>query len=411
MTVKWKKETKPELILKEIEASRTFDNAKGNSSFAGFSLTLNMSVLESLLIFPSDLDDIDSSELIRKSLSSAPNLSKDGFLDQINKILRNELRKPSKNYHILTSISADPRMFPKQFSLLGSIIRFSGLEYPKIYASRKIGIAKHSAIKTKDPQAYCKIIIKTKAKTARGAMFRALRSIDAFRGLYCLQINTQFELFGGKNWEPINKFRLGPIHTLHNSKGRMESEVIWYDPNFFESAVYSKKEKEILLNNVKFFRRRISFSQLSTDIVESLLLCTRALDEKDANTAFLRLWNALEKITSPTANYNETIRRCSFIFSNRAYHEQVIDHLRIYRNRSVHSGTPSDFSKSHCYSLQGYFRHLFWFFVSRTKTANALQDVWKFLDQPSDVESLRQRIKIAQEAVRFFNIPAKETKT
>ena len=403
-TVNWKNGAIPSLILKEINKSRNYDANTKTSSFEAVSFHTNSPILESLLIFPKNLDDLEQIQLINSTLASIPeDFNEVTFIKEINLKLQEELRKPVTEFHVLTSISAKNVCLPKQFSFLECVIQFYGFHFPKKYGDRRAALVGCESIPDEPPD-YCRVVVKTRAKTPRGAMVRAMRAIDGFRGLWCLQVNTEIELLG-MQWEPIDKLRLGPLHSVHGATGKIEPNTVWFEPNYVKANIFSTARSAIIMRNCARTRRNLVKSSLSEEIIAALVSYARALDEKDADVAFLKLRSSMERLTSPNSNYAEVIRRCSFIWKEREYVIQVLEHLRNFRNKSVHAGDPSDLAKAHCFSLQIYFRLLFWFFLTRTKDCQNLHGVWEFLDQPDDVTALQRRSKLAQEAVRYLSTP------
>ena len=134
----------------------------------------------------------------------------------------------------------------------------------------------------------------------------------------------------------------------------------------------------------------------------SLIRYVRALDENEANTAFLRLWGALESLTTPgVANYDCLVKRCSFIYAESAYHRQVLEHLREYRNASVHAGEESNKARTHCFQLQRYYRDLFWFHIRNFDFFQSIDEANFFLDSSEDKETLIRQMEIIKKALKF----------
>jgi hypothetical protein len=118
--------------------------------------------------------------------------------------------------------------------------------------------------------------------------------------------------------------------------------------------------------------------------------------------AFIRLWGALESLTTPEyADYEKTVKRCAFLFQNGEYHRQLLEHLREYRNSFVHAGEDSDLARTHCFQLQLYFVHLIWFHLGNVGTFKSLNEANSFLDSPSDRAELKRRLQLTQKALRF----------
>jgi hypothetical protein len=128
----------------------------------------------------------------------------------------------------------------------------------------------------------------------------------------------------------------------------------------------------------------------------------RALDESDANTAFLRLWTAVEVLTTPgKADFDKLIRRCAFLFQQGAFHRQMLEHLREYRNSTVHAGEYSDRARAMCFQLQLYFNALIWFHMGNATAFQSLDEANQFLDMPPDKAAISRQIKLGRRALKY----------
>ena len=129
----------------------------------------------------------------------------------------------------------------------------------------------------------------------------------------------------------------------------------------------------------------------------------RAFDEPDSNTAFVKLWSALESLVTPgVADYDKMVKRCSFLYADGEYHKQVLEHLREYRNRSVHSGIEGEDARTNCFLLQEYFRTAIHFYLGNYTYFSDLNNANEFLDLPSDQEILAGKMKILRKAMKFI---------
>lgn len=147
---------------------------------------------------------------------------------------------------------------------------------------------------------------------------------------------------------------------------------------------------------------QLELSKYSNKIKDALQIYVRALDEKDSNIAFIKLWSALEYLTSPgNANYKLITRRCSFLYKEHEYHKQVLEHLRINRNQFVHDGESSTKSKKYCYQLQGYFKTLIDFHLAWTGDLKNLDEANQFLDHQPNLKDLERDKKLIEYAIKF----------
>lgn len=72
-----------------------------------------------------------------------------------------------------------------------------------------------------------------------------------------------------------------------------------------------------------------------------------ALDHTNHDLAGLQLWSVLERITNTIgARYDDTIARASGIMTDRRRTKQILDSIRMQRNRFVHASKGADQSET-----------------------------------------------------------------
>jgi hypothetical protein len=196
---------------------------------------------------------------------------------------------------------------------------------------------------------------------------------------------------------------LGGRHTLHLPDGSPAVEDFWFEPGFKEAKIFRPNRPDVLQKNSKWALRQIHFSKYREELSGALLRYVRAFDESDANTAFIRLWGALESLsTSGGGNNDSVVSRCSALFRDSDFHHQVLEHLRVYRNASVHSGEESDNARINCYQLQLYFENLVWFHLRSAKFFDSLDEAKSFLDLPMDRQQLQRQANLIRKAQKFI---------
>jgi hypothetical protein len=405
MPAKWKQgpRFKPEVILKKIDSVRTV-SPEGRVSFSGFELWDCLPALQSMLEFPPVSTEVNHTALVWGALAKvATELTRESLLSAINKELRDRLSKTEQTFYFLTAVSLDCRYVADQINLLETRIRFHATKYPSRFDAREDLLRDRRLNIEPTPENYTKISIKTKAKSPKAAVSKALRALDLQRALWCLMENPRMQSpFDGSTFAPINVIRLGSQHTLHLSNGERATDVIWFEPNFTVASLHQLTEPDTIKKDLRWALRRISVSPYGERLTSSLVRFVRAFDERDPNIAFLRLWAALESLTTPDhADYDKTVQRCAFLFQDGTYHRQLLEHLREYRNANVHAGEDSDLARTHCFQLQLYFVQLIWFHLRNSRTFRSLDEANRFLDSPSDRIELERRLKLTRKALRF----------
>jgi len=244
------------------------------------------------------------------------------------------------------------------------------------------------------------------ARSPFEAAEKALDRLDFIRGIWNLWINRgeSIRISSGKRI-PVNNILLGPIHTLHNRDGKLATESWWYEPQY-QGVIKPFNDKSKINNMCKYmtnFRRLLKKSNYASDIIQAVLRYVRALDYRDWDVSFLRLWSVLEFLTGTLSDrYEVTIRRASYMFSNREYNRQILSHLRDYRNKSVHAGSESSEIELLMYQLKNYVEVLLAFHVRNKFKFSSIADAAEFLDLPNDLDLIDRKIGKLRYARKFI---------
>lgn len=405
MPVKWKQgpRFRPSVVLKKIDSVRTI-GPDGRTSFSGFELEDCLPALHSMLDFPPIAGETDTSSLVWGGLAKAgKDLTSESFLKAINQELNATLAKKEQCYVLLTSISLNGLDIPKQVQIAGATIRFSA-NYPIRFQLPRARLLDEQHVPVPlTPENYCKVMVVVKAKSPRAAVKKALHALDLQRAMWCLMGNPQMQIGrGGASLAPINVVRLGSRHTLHLPTGARAADLMWFEPSFKEASIFRAERPQIVRKNSRWALRKIAASPYGDRLVGSLIRFVRALDEPEPSTAFLRLWGALEALTTPgQADYEKIVKRCSFLFRENAFHRQLLEHLREYRNATVHAGEESELARTHCFQLQLYFSSLVWFHLKNAEFFRTLDEANFFLDSPDNLSELQRRLQLMRKAVHF----------
>lgn len=404
MAIKWKKRFKPEFILGKIDASRSV-TVDGRASFSGFDLHEHIPVLSSMLDFPDVASRVNKSSLIWAGLARAEGeISPDSFLVAINRSLRKELSTRNDDYVLSSSLSLSRAGLPSSIKVLGAAISFHPDGFTRRYKDAREK-AKQQKLPIQDtPAAYLAVRVRIRDTSPQAGAQQAIDRLDLLRGLLALHVNLTMQItFGGPtSFEPINLVRCGGVHVVHNTRGELASEAVWFEPNFRPAKIYALKRPEAILRAVKISLKRVASVSYGRQLTDAIVRAARALDEPDSNSAFLKLWAALESLMTPShADYNALVRRCAFLYEESDYHAQVLEHLREYRNTSVHSGVEAGDDRVNCFLLQAYFRATVHFYISHARVFESLTEAHEFLDLPSDRAKLTGKMKTLRRALRF----------
>ena len=217
-----------------------------------------------------------------------------------------------------------------------------------------------------------------------------------------LNRGSNLRISSGKR-QPVNRFVLGPIHTLHTTSGKLATNSWWYQTEYQGPvSAYDPGDSKAdrLFKFTDTVRQDLRKSQYKEPLAACLLRYVRALDTPDWEDSYLRLWGVLEQLTNTGIqdNYKVTIRRASFIWKDRKYAQQILTHLRDYRNRAVHAGTESQDIETYMYQLKRIVEALIEFHLRNRFRFETISEVAEFMDLPDDDKELGRRLKIIKAA-------------
>jgi hypothetical protein len=127
------------------------------------------------------------------------------------------------------------------------------------------------------------------------------------------------------------------------------------------------------------------------DLETSIRMYARALDRRDWNTSFVRLWALLETLTA-TYHHREVTRRVLPMVKDqhKDFHRQILRHLNGYRNRAVHTGHETGALEILLYQLKFYAKKLLEFHLSALPAFGSIQDAALFLDTATEDQVSRR---------------------
>lgn len=403
----YKRNLKPEIILEKIEKEKK-TQPDGSVSFDLFEYQNNASSLYSMIEFPENSISTKNISLLKQAIdisAKAGIINKDTVLQELNKLFELEALKPTIIYNILTSISIDYQLPPEGIKIGSTYIKFFS-EFPPEFVSRKETLKFVKSELELEHSGYTKVIVQVKAKSEVEAINIALDDLDLLRAFLSIYSNHMIILrLGNDSFSPINKVRLGQIHTIHKSSGEIiNPEHYWYEPTFSLNEVhFIKEQKKIgVMKQIDFLVCNFNNCKYNKKLKHSLLRYVRAFDERNYNVSLLEVWGSLEYLTaSDKNNKDDVIKRCSFIFEEHEYHKQILEHLREFRNESVHVGIKNDEVKNYCYQLQFYFAELILFHLERFKLFKSLDYVNQLLVHSSNLEELNKKKDLLEKAIKY----------
>ncbi|WP_313054556.1 hypothetical protein [Stenotrophomonas cyclobalanopsidis] len=406
MPAKWKKRYNPVPQLARINDARNLSK-DGTVSFRGIGIQEDIETLISMIEFPSVANHLDHSELIWSAISKKyEKLDSTNTLTGLNEEITRINSRKTKIYSVITSISASSNALPSKIKTNLATIHFYKKGIPRKFKDSRRKLEKtHQTNIPHTPDHYCWTRIEIEGKSPERAMQQALRELSFVRGVFATYTNFEMEssFWGSTNYSPINRIRTGGLHSIHDKSGEASVDTLWYDPDFKAGKQFKPKNAPAWKKACFSMIRRIGKSNYPEQISNALVLYANAFDESNQGTAFIKLWSALELMTTPSspANYADIVRRCSFMHASGEYATQVLEHLREHRNGLVHRNESRGDPRIKCYQLQYYFRAAVHFYVQFGRKFSSLEEANRFLDLPTDPLIIKRSMDHLRLALRY----------
>jgi len=407
---KWVKEYDPELISRRLEKVKRI-SSDGKVLFNAFEHSEYVVLLNSMISLDDEIPEIEKQRIINQATSKAGAkgvITTKSILGEICKLEREYLSKDKKKFRLITSISISSKcQLPKVYFEGSCIVIHAHLnKASQDSRSKMINDAKH-VISSDLPKNYAVVSVSVTARSTAEAADKALEHLDLVRGIWNLWNNSghTIRISYGKR-SPVNRIILGPIHTLHHDNGNLATESWWYEPQY-QGPVNLYDEITKIENMNKYmanFRSHLKKLNYESDIIQAVVRYVRALDSRDWDDSFLRLWGVLEFLTGTLLlSYKVTIRRASYMFADKGYGHQVLSHLRNYRNKYIHAGSASGNIESLMYQLKRYVEALIKFHVGNKFRFSSIAEAAEFMDLPRDKALIDRKISTLRYAKQFIS--------
>lgn len=252
---------------------------------------------------------------------------------------------------------------------------------------------------------YSPVRVSVRARSHHEAYEKAIGALDLLRGIWNLRLNSSARSSSGKR-KPVNVLQLGPLHSLHHPNGNLATDTFWYDTDYVEPIASASMhfQQEMLREYEQTMRKYLSKSKYREALEEAIRRYTRVLDSREWNSAFVQLWSLLEYLTATSEAPNKvTIKRAAFFWhrDERDFHKQVLKHLMIYRNRTVHAGYTAEDIETFLYQLKRYIERVLLFHIYSAPAFSNIDKAAELMDLPVDLPELRRRGSLIERALRY----------
>jgi hypothetical protein len=409
VAVEWVKGYIPELLIQRFEEAKTVDS-NGKASFQGLDFSYNIVVLNSMVSFSSDIPELEKRRITNQAVFNVAGIDEitpRKLLSEMNNLEKQYLINKPIKYVLITSVSIKPSVKLKRQLINGCAITFHQT-INKNFFKEIDQIRRHASysIHGEFPRDYLYVKISVKGKSYSEAADKAIDSIDLWRGIWNLYHNRRHPLrISSGARQQVNEIVLGPLHTLHFPDGKLATESWWYEPEYRGPLNTFDPKSEIgeLYKFQSNVRKSLKKNPFKPFLFSAIMRYARALDLTDWENAFLRLWGILETLTNTGENdsHKVTVKRTSFFYKDRKYTEQILTHLRSYRNMAVHAGTGNQDIEAYMYQLKNYVETAMQFLIVNKFGLNNLDELAQLLDLPNDRRILAKRIKLINSALKY----------
>lgn len=394
----------PTALLAEIGNAATLED--GGIRWAGSPLKdFECAAVSSLIVLESadqELNETDSARLIHKSLhevirksgGNTPVKAKE-LLDTLNRNARTFFRQQTQKRRLIVSLSVkwNDELCVNVFGSTVRTVHRRDFPFPE-KLSLDASFVKPHVTSTK----YATVAVDTEKISVNQAFDRGTTVINCLRGVWNMIATfrgseTSFSTVPKRKW--IGKIHLGPIYMMYDSNNSQAHDIYWFEPDYVEDAKLFKPTKgwTKLEETRSFIFGQIEKSPFRSELIRLFARYATALDQSNLDVTFLMLWSLLERITDTVgASYDETIKRVIWPFEDRAVSKQLLEQMRIRRNRFVHSANSSAEADKLCYITKSFVDEHLRILIQNPYGISSLKEHGEFLALPHSSDRLQKMV-------------------
>jgi hypothetical protein len=282
---------------------KQIDPETGQVTFGGFRLRQIVTVLHSSLQFSEEMPEGHERGIIHQAVRSVARTGTITAGRLLQAIVEGEeefARLPSEPFVLVTSLSARHFVDLTGREVGDSIVTFdrylpepfySEHERARVIAQDQV-IGRLPKLGAGQMWAYVLARISVQARSHQEALESSLDTLDLLRGAWNLAINRNVEMrLSGGVRKPVNRLVLGPVHSLHDSDGRLVDESPWIEDDYIGvlRAHNLRPDWEYVKEYEHFVWQELSRIPYRRELKALIRRYARALDRRDWNTSFVRL--------------------------------------------------------------------------------------------------------------------------
>lgn len=321
-----------------------------------------------------------------------------------------KLLSKQSEFILITSINLKVGVFQAR-SIRGCALKFYRNLPRKYVKGRNTLLAIKNSINVNvENDGYLFVEVKTRNINDRTAFEFATEALAIYRAIYQLFFSNPIQMFAGP--EMSHKYpsdlalKLGNIHTMHLESGESAADAHWFEdhPNFSEPINVSDIAG-LDKNVAKMLRKLTNWSQEYRGFCERILLAfADAMDTRDPEAHFVKLWLCLELLTGAD-DAKTIIKRVSFFYAQQDIAAAQLRALRAARNSHVHAGATPGRMDLKNFRLGVFVEHLFVFALANHFKFSRISQWHDFMSTTTDGKSIAEQIARLK-MVRKFASPA-----
>jgi len=410
---KWKKNNS----LGELQNSitNTITKTQNGNQFTDFDILMLRNIMYSSVEFEEPIPELTGRKIIWEALNiikTKRRLSNKLLLEEISKSESNYLAKPKQRIIVTATISLE---IPEDLSTIHfgrAQIIFEKCLPSRFFEYQKklLPIAKKSLF-AEPPKNYSSVRIHVTARTIEEAFYQASEHLESIRSIWNLYINTTnprfFRLPLNVKQKPINKIVLGPLFFFHKTSGKLFTQNNYVCTPDYVTQIANHKFTDY--SDIKKFssdvQSQLSKSQYKYDLSQAIIRYSKALDERSPENAFLQLWGVLEKITGTVKKtHDETVERASYPYSDYLHRRLILNELKNYRNRAVHTNIENSEVPEYLYQLKIIVEHHLLNNIRNPFNFSSFDDAYFMFGLPHNKKALEERIPKSERETRLTKI-------
>lgn len=409
MCANWKKNYNPSLTLAKLSLDKKVTD-RGEVQYTGNTFEDCMELLGSSVEWSNAPIESTARGFVYQAIHAAAKedkLNPARVIQHISRLEEQHKKKPMLQFYMAGCVSVNskdriaPVRSPHYQIKFGQDVQRKVLNQETTY--RRVFL---QAENRDFPRGYLRFVVSVRGKTPAEAGWQALDTVDYYRALWNLRLNSQcYWRMSSGAVNPVNRIVLGPLQTLFTSDLTLIDDQWWHDQGY--RGPHKVLDVTDIWGDLRRYdlraRKKINASPCKDMIVDGLLRYVRALDGRDYESVFLKLWSLLEHLTQNNKDKKDVtiIRRAAFVWKDHEFNKEILLHLKEIRNRMVHLDHFGGRGETVVYQLKRYVEAMLAFHIGSGGKFKSKEQVWHFLDLDPNPKNLSDRSGLIKRGIKF----------